>query len=352
MNDLLLVGSAPLDTAEDVFTTFGSALGPHLAAIPDGEVFDRRYWVVRLSFQVFNGHPDLETIRRPQPDENGVERLIPSGIADYWQFKIRDGVDEVRFGAPGERLGYAKDAINSYFVFKTLKQRGVLPKGLRFQVSLPMTNSAVTPMVFPFPGDVDKVRCGYEAALLAEIDRIVAAIPHDELAIQWDCSFEITDVYGAIPGLPAEGRLERNVRAFRNLSPHVPNDVQLGIHLCFGTFGGWPRLRVDDLGAAVDLANAAIAAAGRPIDWVHIPALPTADDAFYAPLARLDPQGARVYLGLIHNMETFPERLATARKYLPDFGIGAYCDFGRMAPSDMPRVLQEHRDALELALAD
>jgi hypothetical protein len=204
-------------------------------------------------------------------------------------------------------------------------------------------------MVFPKPGDVDKVRPGYEAALLAEVRRILEHIPAEELAIQWDCSFEITDVYGGIPGQPKEGAVERNVRSFRNLAPQVPDDVQLGIHFCFGTFGGWPRMRVDNLGAAVELANAAIAASGRRTDWVHIPALPQADDAFYAPLAGLQPQGARVYLGLIHNMESFPERLATARKFLPDFGIGGYCGFGRLSPDDMPQIVRDHVDALAIA---
>ena len=36
--DLLLVGSIPLDTVEDVMRTFGTRLGRHLPALPDGEV--------------------------------------------------------------------------------------------------------------------------------------------------------------------------------------------------------------------------------------------------------------------------------------------------------------------------
>jgi hypothetical protein len=41
------------------------------------------------------------------------------------------------------------------------------------------------------------------------------------------------------------------------------------------------------------------------------------DGAFFAPLARLEPQGARVYLGAIHSMGTFARRLAVARCYRP-----------------------------------
>ena len=120
--ELLLVGSVPLKTVEDVMRTFGGALGRYLPAIPDGEVGERRSWVLRLSYQVFNGHIDLETIKRPAR-VNGVEQLMPRGRDDVWQFKVKPGVDAVRFGNPGYRLGYAKDATNSFFVFKTCARR-------------------------------------------------------------------------------------------------------------------------------------------------------------------------------------------------------------------------------------
>ncbi|MBV9237356.1 MAG: hypothetical protein JOZ94_16095, partial [Xanthobacteraceae bacterium] len=166
--ELLLVGSVPLKSVEDVMTTFGGALGSYLPAIPDGEVGERKSWVMRLSYQVFNGHIDLDTIKRPERD-NGIERLMPRSHADAWQFKVRDGVEAVRFGNPGYRLGYAKDAANSYFVFKTLREKGVLPPGLRFQISMPMVNSVVRPALFPHPADLPKVRPGYEEAIAAEL---------------------------------------------------------------------------------------------------------------------------------------------------------------------------------------
>ena len=56
-------------------------------------------------------------MQRPGPDENGVERQAPRSAAESWWFKVKDGVNQVRFGDPGWRLGYARDAVNSYFVF-------------------------------------------------------------------------------------------------------------------------------------------------------------------------------------------------------------------------------------------
>ena len=197
--------------------------------------------------------------------------------------------------------------------------------------------------------DLEKIRPGYEAATRAEIATIVDRIPANELAIQWDCSTEVQDAYGAIPGFPLEGAIERNLMEVRNLSPHIPSEVALGYHFCFGTLGGWPRFVPDDLGQVVKLANGFVAASGRRVDWIHIPVLDRSDEAFYAPLGDLRSQGARVYLGAIHNMARFEERIATARKYLSEFGLGAYCGFGRLPASELPNVLADHLRALEIA---
>ena len=223
MNDeLLLVGSIPLDTPQEVFEVFGAPLGQYLFAMPDGEVGPRRHWISRVHYQVLAAHPELEIVQRPAPDENGVERQFPRNAADAWWFKVKDGVKQVRFGDPGWRLGYARDALNSYFVFQTMKEKGVLPAHLRFQVSMPMVNSVLPPRIFPDQNDIAKIRPGYEAAIRAEIATIVDKIPSKELAIQWDCSTEVQDAYGSIPGYPLEGAIERNLTEVRNLSPHIP----------------------------------------------------------------------------------------------------------------------------------
>jgi hypothetical protein len=346
--EILLVGSVPLKSVEDVMTTFGGALGRYLPAIPDGEVGERKSWVMRLSYQVFNGHIDLDTIKRPER-ENGVERLMPRSHADAWQFKVRDGVETVRFGNPGYRLGYAKDAANSYFVFKTLREKGVLPHGLRFQISMPMVNSVVRPALFPDPDDLPKVRPGYEEAIAAELAAIFETIPHEDLAIQWDCAAEVSSIHSENKDNPAESDIATHTAPIRRLSQKVPSDVALGFHFCFGTFGGWPRFAPDDLGRTVELVNAAVVATGRRVDWVHIPTLDRTDASFYAPLARLDPEGARVYVGMIHSMESFDQRLGLVRQFLPDFGLAAYCGFGRIPPGEINQVLADHLEAVRRA---
>jgi hypothetical protein len=348
---LLLVGSIPLDTPQEVFETFGAPLGKYLFAVPDGEVGPRRHWISRVHYQVLAAHPELEVVQGPAPDENGIERQVPRSVKDAWWFRVKEGVARVRFGDPGWRLGYARDAINSYFVFTVMRERRVLPSHLRFQVSIPMVNSVLPPRIFPDQHDIEKIRPGYEEATRSEIAKIVEKIPAKDLAIQWDCSTEVQDAYGGIPAYPLEGAIDRNLEQVRNLSPHIPSDVALGYHFCFGTLGGWPRFQPNDLGQLVNLANAFITASGRRVDWIHIPILDRTDESFFSPLKNLKPQGARVYLGAIHNMERFQARIAVARKYLPEFGLGGYCGFGRLPASQLRKILADHLTAVNLAMA-
>lgn len=221
-----------------------------------------------------------------------------------------------------------------------------MPRHLRFQVALPTVNSMLPPRIFPDLGDVAKLTPGLTEALQSEVATIVGKIPHDDLAIQFDCVTEIQDAYGGVPELPPDGAIERNIGQIRAVVPGIPAQVLVGYHFCFGTLGGWPRFRPRDLAPAMTLANAFVDASGRHVDWLHIPVLDNADDAFLAPLTELKPQGARVYLGVLHHMDGFPARVAAARRFLPRFGLAGYCGFGRMPASDMQRVLAEHFQAV------
>jgi len=106
------------------------------------------------------------------------------------------------------------------------------------------------------------------------------------------------------------------------------------------------------LAVSVKYGNAGVAAAGRRVDFVHIPTLNTIDDAYYAPLRDLAVGDSRTYLGLIHDMNNrarFGERYALAKKYLADFGLSAPCGFGREDPRTLPALLKGHLTALEIA---
>jgi hypothetical protein len=259
-------------------------------------------------------------------------------------------VARVQFGDRGWRLGYARDAINSYFVFKTLKKEGVLPPHLRFMVALPTPESAVA-LFFKTPADGPLIKPGYEAAMLAEVANIVDRIPAGDLAIQWDAACESVDIEFGLPWLGGRitpQRYEAYIAQFERLSAAVPAPVALGYHACFGTLGGWPLVKPDTIANQVKFLNDAVARSARPVDFVHLPMLDRSDPQYAAPLADLRVGDADIYLGMIHNMASFETRLRNARRYLGDFKIAAPCGFGRIPPEQVPGILREHEDALRL----
>ncbi len=340
--ELLLVGSIPVQTAEEAFRKVGAPLGPWLAYMPDGEVGERSYWIDGLAYRVYNGHPALETIKRPAPDENGVEWWKPRGRHDEFAFRVKPGINKVRFGDPGWRLGYTRDAVNSYAIFRALKKEGAIPEHVRFQVCLPLSYSAVT-YFFPEPGDVERVVPGLTDALRTEIAKMVELIPPEDLAIQWDLAIEHRLIENKMAESPEAGRRE----AERVMAPAgeipIPTMVALGHHACFGTLNGWPSRQPASLEGAVLLLNTAIAASNRRIDFLHIPTLGSTDDTFFAPLRDLKTQGARTYIGAIHHLhgaQGLRGQLKTVRKYLPEFGLAAPCGWGR-APERPGRLLSE-----------
>jgi hypothetical protein len=345
--DLIMVGSVPLETAEDVFAwVAGSGLGEHMAFVPDGEPGERSYWITGQGYRAFNGHPDVETISRPDRID-GVENWKPRrAAADQWSFRVRDGVDRVRFGDPGWRLGYARDAISSYFVFKTLKARGLLVPTMRFQVCLPMPVSTCIVMFREHPEDFAKVIPGYTEALAAEARKIAEIIDPADLVIQWDSTAEATCL--------KDPRLSRlTAAAVEQLSAAVHRDALLGFHLCHGSLpaNSFFMRRPDDLAVLVEAMNAMLGLSARKVDFIHFPIVDHAGASYYAPLRGLKVDRTRWYLGCIHGMDDeadFRARLSHARRYIAEFGIGAPCGYGRFDPDRVRSIADDHLKALEI----
>jgi hypothetical protein len=313
-----LVGSVALDTAEDVFATAGKLLGPHLKRVPDGEPGGRRLWI-SWQVPVLRANPGLQVVARP-----GAEgySLVP--------LRLADGVtpEQLHFG----ELGYSREARASYLDFLDARQRGDLPAGVRFQVSLPTPMAVINP--FCTPEDGPKILPVYERAMLREVERICEAIPHTDLAIQWDVCIEMLMWDGRRAGAPLPD-MERVFRdTFGRLAAAVPADVELGFHLCYGDMDAKHVLEPLDLGKAVELANLLLESAGRAVAWIHMPVpIDRTDDAYFQPLAGLERSpGTELYLGLVHaadGVDGTRARMATASTYVQDFGIASECGISR-----------------------
>jgi hypothetical protein len=154
------------------------------------------------------------------------------------------------------------------------------------------------------------------------------------------------------PKLTPEEKFERHAGQFDELWQGIPDATLVGIHWCFGTWGGWPMADLSDLDLCVRMSNEAKRRFGRRLDYVHMPVSRQPDDAFFEPLDRLDIGDTKVFLGMVHHtdgIEEFRHRRDLARKYLSGFGIGSVCGYGRLKPEELPAILRIHaEDAEEL----
>jgi hypothetical protein len=334
-----LVGSIPLADTEQVFRVAAGTLGSHLKRIPDGETGERTIWI-GWQARYLAEHPDLE-----------VEEPPPGQYAPLPRFRLKDESSAATLSfASG--IGYAAAAIASYSVFAGLKQQGVIPSHVRFQVSLP---TPVAPIAqFISHRDQAKVEPAYERQLLAELQQICDAIPHEELAIQWDVAFEM-GMWEGIGGPfqawfePVKpGIIERLVR----YAEATPGDVSTGFHLCYGDFGHEHFVQPTDAGSLTEVSNGVLAGTERAIDWIHIPVPRDRVDAdYYAPLAELQLQpDTTLYLGLVHltdGVEGARRRIAAAQSVVADFGVAAECGFGRRPAETVAPLMELHAEVAE-----
>ncbi len=340
--DVMLVGSVPLSGPDEVMRECGSGLGDLVVAIPDGETGDRTLWVTYQAYRVFHEHPQLETLQRPAPVD-GQEQWIPKSLDDVWTFGINEGAGELRF----DDLKYASVAEASYGIFRKLRDEGVIAPGVRFQVSLPLAESAVA-WFFHDPELIAHVLPAYEEALVRELGRINVAIPAEDLSLQWDVCWEVLDQEGVFPwSITEPAPIERFRETIGRLSPHVPEDVLLGYHLCYADLNHKHMKEPVDLRLCVEMANIAATNSGRRVDYFHMPVpRDRDDDAYFEPLSRLNVGDAKVFLGLVHHTDGVDgtrRRVATARRHLDRFGIATECGFGRRPPEHVSALLEIHR---------
>jgi len=338
-----LVGSVPLRDAREVFETVSAALGPRLKRIPDGETGERGDWITWLE-PVFADNPALE--------KSGDVFRVHAAATPRTRYRLRPrfAAADVRF----DNLFYADIAKRSFAEFADLKASGKIPGHCRFQVDMVPAHS----VIWLFLDDnlhatIDPI---YNAAVKREIDKICAAIPHDQLAIQFDVAsavfarLERNDVssYGR-----SKAEMQDNFsRILIDLARQVPDDVELMFHFCYGDSNHRHVVEPTDMADMVELANRLTRAMARPIALIHMPVpRDRSDDAYFAPLKalRLRPE-TELSLGLVHYTDGLAgtrRRLAAAEKFVPDFSIATECGFGRRPPATIPELLRIHAAAAE-----
>lgn len=336
-----LVGSINFDDAETTMRTVAEQLGAHVSRIPDGEVGERFHWI---AFQ-----PDriAQTV--------GIERVgenpIPLRMLDIRPVRLADGV--TAHSLKLSPLGYAEAAILSWQTFDRLQQAGVIAAGVRFQVALPTPLGVIGSFVRA--ADREAFEPVYEAALAAELDQILAAIPHERLAVQWDAALEFAMLESAAHAPQTGSRYEwfddvwagTSERLARQID-RVPTGVDVGVHLCYGDVAEKHFLEPADTVNLTRFANLVVAAAKRPLTWLHLPVPIERDDAaYFAALAGLEIDAqTELYLGLVHREDGAcgaERRIAAARQHLSrEFGVATECGFGRAPEGTTVPLFETH----------
>ena len=249
-----------------------------------------------------------------------------------------------------EPTGYDDQAIASYTIFHEQRKAGVIPSGVRFQVSLPTPFNVVRGFLeTKYCLDVESL---YEERLLQAIRKIQDSIPAADLTIQLDLATEVAaleadhgrieDPYMQPYFTPVkEGILER----VGHLVKAVGSDVELGFHLCYGDMGHVHFVQPQDTHVLVDFANSLLATFGpiHPVGYIHMPVpKDRVDAAYYEPLKRLDIGDTQLFLGLVHPNDengTKNRIKAAQASRSGSFGVSTECGMGRTPAEELNSIL-------------
>lgn len=333
-----LVGSIPLDAVEDVFREVSKRLGSTAKRVPDGELGGRLGWTAWQN-EVMAKCPDLQQI--------GTRNL--HGFA-FPTHAPKPGVapDQIRFG----ETGYAEAAKSSYTIFDRLRSQG-FNENARFQVCLPTAFAVVQGFFWGSPV-LQHIWAAYERRMLADLDEILKSIPHKDLSIQWDIAVELHRIWERPDSeLARQVPLESVDAAIVRITDHVPEDVEVGWHFCYGDAGHKHFVEPRDTGTMVIAANRLLRATKRRLDWLHMPVPRARDDvAYFAKLSDLKlPGETELYLGLVHftdGLEGTQRRMAAADSVVTNYGVATECGFGRRKADTIRPLLDLHKAAAAL----
>jgi len=332
---LHLVGSIPLQSTERVFREVSQRIGPYLKRLPDGETGARAAWTA------WQG----KIVER-------VDGIVRTGVRDvqgipYPTYGLRPGLspEHIVFG----NLGYADVAIASWRDFARLRGEGIIGASQKFQVSLP-TPLAVIQAFFWGSPDLPAICATYERALLAEVARMLEAIPHGDFSLQWDIAVEFHRIWEKPDSdLARQFPSATLIDTIARLSDYIPRAVELGWHFCYGDAGHKHFVEPHDTELMVEIGNQLTGATTRDVTWLHFPVpRDRGDTGYFRPLAKLKRERiAELYIGLVHltdGVDGATRRIAAAREVISNFGFATECGFGRRPPDTILALLDLHRE--------
>jgi hypothetical protein len=315
---VMFSGGVPADSVSEVFGLLADSVGDRALAYPDGEIGDRRDWIIAINQNVM-------------PEVAGIEVIGPSPYSPRFEFYKVTDQSLVDFKG---KLPYARDAIAGYGIFQRLKQEGRIAHSVRFQMAIPGAHDVIA-TTFPDPAHWSVLYSAWAAAIQDECKKMLAVIPTQDLCLQIDWCVELVTIIGRPGDTMSQAERDRHLDLYTSkgyLNPqvaHIPEEVLLGFHICAGTFPAYPVADIKDIGVPVRAANLITRNAGRRVDYFHLPVIQSAGEAYFRALSDLKVESARIYLGLECNDGLGPmrQRMEIARRYLPEFGVAHYCGY-------------------------
>jgi hypothetical protein len=340
-------GSVNLADAETVMREIAGRVPSGVRRIPDGETGDRGTWI-GFQLEKFMQLPWLAPAR--------MVDLTEGEYSDMPQLRLADGVDLAEVSWPD--LGYADAYLGSYAIFADLRQQGVIPAGVRFQVEYPTPLASIGSFIAP--EQQPALLGSYEAAEFADLGRLLAAVPPDEVAVQWDVAVE----FGILEETFAPGgaqAFDMIIAALARCVDQVPAAVPVGLHLCYGDYGHEHFKQPESLALQVRVVNAVTAAARRPLSFVSFTVPQNQrEDGYFAPLAELAaaPRTELNFALVPYHPDTqapgtteaqirlIDAALATSPGSRREWGICTECGMGRASRDEIPALLDLHHQLL------
>ncbi|MGI9147533.1 MAG: hypothetical protein ACR2IK_13425 [Chloroflexota bacterium] len=335
-------GGVNLPDAETVMREIATRVPSGVRRIPDGETGDRQQWIW---FQLgrFWQTPGLE--------KAGLEDQ-PAGYEQLPKIRLVRGTDPDHLQWPN--LGYADAYAESFGTFSHLQKDGVIPSGVRFQVEYPTPLASINAWVHA--KDQPLLEPSYERALFADLDALMARLPHDQIAVQWDVAVEIGILEGAFDQVAGQG-FEEIVARLSRCVERAPRDVPVGLHLCYGDYQHRHYKEPESLALQVRLMNSVTSASQRPVDWIAFTVPQNRrDESYFAPLGELKvPAETELNFALVpyhpaqQEAGTTSEQVRLIERYLAgrsDWGICTECGMARAEREEIPQLLDLHREIL------
>lgn len=340
-------GGVNLADAESVMREIAARVPTGVRRVPDGETGDRQNWIF-FQLAKFWQTPGLEQAGTLDEPAEGYEQMP--------KVRLAEGAKPDDVAWPD--LGYAGAYVQSFETFRRLRRERVIPDDLRFQVEYPTPLASINGWVVR--DDQDRLEPSYERALFADLDRLLAEIPHDEVAVQWDVAVEFAILEGGFESTPGQ-TFDSIVQRLARCIDRVPDDVPVGLHLCYGDYQHRHFKEPESLELQVRTVNGVVAAAQRQVGWLSftVPQYQR-DPAYFAPLEDLAvDSGTELYFALVpyHPAEQEPgttrDQVRLVDAHLPtpgsgpvEWGVCTECGMARAERDDIPGLLDRHAEIL------